>query len=662
MIRSRLLVAVTWTAVAMAGLLAVATVAVALGYRHEPLDLTLAAITVVFLSVPIVGGAVARAEPRNAVGWILLTSGTALPLVVGAYLYSQAAFAPGSRLPGARLAGWLDGWPWVFAVALVPTFGLLLFPDGRLPSRRWRPVLWACAVLVGTQLVSVLFSPGLLDYPDQDNPSGLPGAAGTIAHGLGATIILVAPLATVTALSVHLRRRKAEDPAHAAALALVRPAAWLIAASWWSCIAISVTSDDSINALPYEAVAMVSLAVTAWIAIQRYGLFDTRLVISATLVYGTLTACVIGLYLAVAAGWERFASDTVSHPVAVAVAVLVALPLRDLLQRVANKLVYGYRDRPYEALVRLGHRLEDAAASEEVLPAVARTVREVLRVPHVAIEIDEEVLASAGRSAGTTPEEFPLVFAGETIGTLITEPREAGRPFTTAERRLLAGIARQVAAAGHAVSVTADLLRSRERLIAATEEERRRLRRDLHDGLGPGLAGLVLGLQRARTRLATDPAAATRQLDELTDQTQQAVAEVRRLVYGLRPPALDELGLVGALHEHARVLGGITVDGPDEAPPLPAAVEVAAYRIALEAMTNSARHARAATCTVRVDIDGALRLEIADDGTGLPEEYRAGVGISSMRERAAELGGTCTIERRTPTGTLVRATIPLEPA
>ncbi|GAA1283204.1 hypothetical protein Psi02_30780 [Planotetraspora silvatica] len=659
--RSRLLIAVTRTAVAVAGLLALAAVAVALLHRHEALDLVLAAIAVGFLSVPIVGGAVARADPSNAVGWILVAAGIGMPLVIGAYLYSKAAYSYGVPLEGARLAGWLDGWPWVLALGLVPTFGLLLFPDGRLPSRRWRPVSWACAAVVGAQLASTLFAPGLLDHPEQDNPTGLPGPAGAFAQGLGGTIALVAPLTTLTALSVHLRRRRAGGTADAAPLALVTPAAWLIAASWWTCLAISVASDDSINALPYEAVAMVSLAVTAWIAIRRYGLFDARLVVSTTLVYGTLTASVIGLYLAVAAGGERLASDTVSHPLAVAVAVLVALPLRDLLQRVANRLVYGYRDRPYEALVRLGRRLEDAAASDEVLPAVARTVREVLRLPHVAIEIGEETVAAAGRSAGTSPEEFPLVFAGETIGTLIAEPREAGGPFTTEERRLLAGIAGQIAAAGHAVSVTADLLRSRERLIAATEEERRRLRRDLHDGLGPGLAGVVLGLQRARRHLATDPAAATSQLDELTSQTQQAVAEVRRLVYGLRPPALDELGLVGALHEHARVLGGITVDGPDPAPALPAAVEVAAYRIALEAMTNSARHARAATCTVRVRIDGALHLEVADDGAGLPAEYRAGVGISSMRERATELGGFCAIERLTPTGTLVRATIPLEP-
>jgi signal transduction histidine kinase len=287
-------------------------------------------------------------------------------------------------------------------------------------------------------------------------------------------------------------------------------------------------------------------------------------------------------------------------------------------------------------------------------------VREALRVPFVAIVLGTETVAVAGTAGSGKCDEFALTFANETIGTLVVEARD--EPFTSAERELLIGIARQVAAAAHAVSLTTDLLRSREQLVAATEEERRRLRRDLHDGLGPALAGIVLGLQLARRRVDTDPRGVGERLDELTVQLQQAVSEVRRLVYGLRPPALDELGLVGAIEEQARALGPITVHGPGAPLVLPAAVEVAAYRIAMEAMTNVTRHAHASDCTVHVTVDGALRLEIADDGDGLPDGYRAGVGIASMRERATELGGSCTIERRAPRGTLVRVTVPLEPA
>jgi signal transduction histidine kinase len=216
------------------------------------------------------------------------------------------------------------------------------------------------------------------------------------------------------------------------------------------------------------------------------------------------------------------------------------------------------------------------------------------------------------------------------------------------------------------VRLTADLQHSRERLVTAREEERRRIRRDLHDGLGPALASLTLKLDAARNLLARDPATAEALLLELKTQTQTAIADIRRLVYGLRPPALDELGLVSAIREHAaRNVSAdslrVSVEAPESLPPLPAAVEVAAYRIALEALTNVARHAQAKNCTVALTIKEDLRLEISDDGVGLPPGHRLGVGLTSMRERAEELGGTCIIERRAASGTRVSATLPLPP-
>jgi two-component system, NarL family, sensor kinase len=262
---------------------------------------------------------------------------------------------------------------------------------------------------------------------------------------------------------------------------------------------------ENINALPLEAGAMLAFATTAWIAIRRYGLFDTRRVLTRGLVYGGLSACVIGVYLAVVAGLGRLAADAVSGPAAVVIAALIALPLRDMLQRQANRLVYGYRDDPYGALVRLGQRLADAAASADVLPAVVHTVREALRLPYVAVVRGDQTEAVAGTPGHGQREEFALVFANETIGTLIAEAR-VEEPLTAAERELLAGIARQLVAAAHAVSLTTDLLRSRERLVAGTEEERQRLRRDLHDGLGPALAGVVLwGYSSPKAGLPRNP-------------------------------------------------------------------------------------------------------------------------------------------------------------
>jgi two-component system NarL family sensor kinase len=605
---------------------------------------------VLYLSVPIVGAAVVRAAPGNATGWILGVSGIALPGACTAYLLALAEHRAGHPV---GWAGWWDGWPWVFALGLTPTIGLLLFPDGRPASRRWRPVLWLAVAQALALLLGLLFGKGMLDYPDQANPAGLPGAWGRLGDGLVGTILFVSPLSTLGAWSLTRRPRTP-------ALRLIIPAAWTISASWWSCIVITAVGGDKANilAMPIEMFGMQALAVTAWIAIRRYGLFDGRRVLSRALVYGLLTALVVAVYLVTAWLARTLVSGAAGPAAGAAAALVTAIPLRDVLQRTVNRLIHGYRDNPYAAVVELGRRLEVAAASEAVLPDVTRAVRRMLRLAYVGVRVGDRVVAQSGTPGRGMVEEFPLMFAGELIGKLVTETAE--EPLTVAERRLLTGLLAQVAAAGHAVALTGDLHRSRERLVGASEEERRRIRRDLHDGLGPALAGVVLGLQRARRHVAVDAEAAAEQIDVLTDQTQAAVAEVRRLVYGLRPPALDELGLVDALAEQARRLGGIEVTGG--VPELPAAVEVAAYRIAMEGMTNTVRHARARRTDVRLTVaSGTLCVEIADDGVGLPDGYRAGIGITSMRERAAELGGTCTIGPRFPNGTLVRASLPVTP-
>ena len=263
-------------------------------------------------------------------------------------------------------------------------------------------------------------------------------------------------------------------------------------------------------------------------------------------------------------------------------------------------------------------------------------------------------------------------YQGEPIGELLLGPRGAGEAFSSADRRLLDDLARQAGVAVHAVRLTADLQRSRQRLVTAREEERRRLRRDLHDGLGPELASMTLQAEAARDCLTEMPARTDALLAELIGQLQAATAEIRRLVYELRPPALDDLGLVAALRTlAARYDQGsppglrITVEAPDVPSPLPAAVEVAAYRICQEALTNVVRHAGARHCTLQLVLaeadgrSGTLVVEIRDDGRGLAADRRAGVGLASMRERAAELGGRCRIEPVPTGGTRVLATLPL---
>jgi hypothetical protein len=225
-------VAITRSCVAAAGLSAAAAVILAVRYHPTLRSVVIALLAVTFLSVPLVGAGIARSEPRNPVGWIMLASGCSLPVAAAAYLYARAAFESGADLPAAQWAGWLDGWPWVPAVAVIPVVGLLVFPTGRLLSRRWRPVLLVgLGVLVAIR-ASLLFGATLLDFPDQANPTALPGTAGSIAGGLVACVALIAPLSTVSAWSVHMRLQTTVVEREALALRLVAPAAWLVAASW----------------------------------------------------------------------------------------------------------------------------------------------------------------------------------------------------------------------------------------------------------------------------------------------------------------------------------------------------------------------------------------------------------------------------------------------
>jgi signal transduction histidine kinase len=420
-------------------------------------------------------------------------------------------------------------------------------------------------------------------------------------------------------------------------------------------------------------------------AVLRYRLWDIDVLINRTLVYGLLTACVVGLYILVVALLGRLLSQLGNLFISLLATGLVAVlfqPLRERLQRFVNRLMFGERDDPYRILLRLGSRLEATLSTDSVLPTIVETVAQALKLPYAAITWRQE--ASSGEpvvaaSYGTMGERqalvrVPLVYRQEQVGELWLAPRSPGEDLTLADRRLLHDLAHQVGVAVHAMRLTADLQRlthdlqhSRERLVASREEERRRLRRDLHDGLGPRLAGLLLKLETARNRLAHDPLAETL-LSDLIARTQEAVADIRRLVYALRPPALDELGLIPALQEQVLQYSDqgspevhISLEAPEHLPPLPAAVEVAIFRIVQEALTNVVRHAHASQCVVRLALhehERLLELEIEDNGCGLAPVRSTGVGLASMRERAEELGGTCEVRQGPTGGTRVYVKLP----
>jgi two-component system, NarL family, sensor kinase len=411
-----------------------------------------------------------------------------------------------------------------------------------------------------------------------------------------------------------------------------------------------------------------ALAVAAFgVGIVRYQLFDIEVVLSRAVVYALLTAGALAAYLLAAAALGVRTEAGFGPAIVAAVAALLLAGARQRLQRVVDHVLYGERRDPLRALTDLGEHLGRALDADAVLPAVVDAVRDTLRLPYAAVQLTgEDRPACESGEAPAHTAEFPLSHAGAQIGVLVVGLRRGETALSAADARLLGVFARQAGVAAHGVRLTRDLRRSRERLVVAREEERRRLRRDLHDGLGPALAGITLGLETAARTTAREQSGVAPLLETLRAETAASVDEVRRIVADLRPPALDQIGLVAALSQHADLLssrssGRLHVDvaavGP--LPPLPAAVEVAAYRIALEAMTNTARHSGAHTCHVSVALDGALHLTVRDDGSGLPASA-PGVGLTSMRDRAEELGGRCRVVFTEGEGTCVEAQLPVE--
>lgn len=549
----------------------------------------------------------------------------------------------------------------LFLLLLVLMGFFFVFPDGQIVPRRARfPLLVGAAV---STLVFVLTGASIVaDPPDWLGQMMIVGSVGGIAAQFYRYVRVADPL----------QRQQTKWVVFGASAAILTTIAFAIAGQFVPTIGRPATGYDLTSNTVVTA-ASLFVPLSLGLAILRYRLWDIDVVVNRSLVYGALTTSLLGLYLVVADGLGALVQARGRLPLSLLATALVAVlfaPLRYRLQSAVNRLMYGERDDPYRVLTRLGERVGAAPAPKAVLQAIAETVASALKSPRVAVTLKQANTMLPAASHGTfegTPLRFPLEYQGETVGELLVAPRGPGEEFSPADRRLLEDLARQIGPTAHAVRLTADLQRSRERLVTAREEERRRLRRDLHDGLGPQLAALTLKIETIRNRFAHDRALDAALVD-LTERTQDALADIRRLVYGLWPPALDELGLLSALHRAAAQYGQagdgnlqVTVDAPESLPPLPAAVEVAAYRIAQEALTNVVRHAAARTCRLSVSSDGArdvLRLQVADDGRGLPAHHRAGVGLVSMRERAEELGGRFRLASAPPGGTVVTVELP----
>jgi signal transduction histidine kinase len=609
--------------------------------------------------ISAVGAVVVLAVPGNRVGWLLLAAGA----VMGAgAAFTEAGIhgvvtAPGS-VPGAAylaaIGPGLEAAGMLFAVVGVP----VVFPDGRLPGPRWRWLAWCIVAAVAFLFLGNVLSP----HAQQDrlahwqSPLGLPGRYGHIADVLSAAGVLLAVVAAAGAVAGLVTRWRRGGPRVRQQLLFLA-----LAACPPALVLLAVILTGSVPGWIF-GVALLPLPVAIAIAILSHGLYDLRRAANRTLLWVTMSGTVVGIYaVIVVAAAALVPGHRAWWPSALAagVAALLLVPLRDTLQRTVNRVVYGRWQEPYEVLAALGERLEAAADVDRLLDAAVTELTTGLDLRDVSVrDLDGAAVAGAFAGTGTT---VALQAYGATVGCLAY--RAPDRQLSAAEQRLVRDLARQLGGALHARLLREDLQRARERLVLAREEERRRLRRDLHDGIGPALAGLTLKTETARALLPPGTDGAARQLQVLSEEIRRTVVDVRRLVEGLRPPALDELGLAGACAQAVdRLTAGadlaISVVADDDLPALPAAVEVAAYRIVVEAVTNTVRHARARHCRVSLAFaSAALSVTVTDDGTGLAAAGDHGNGLAIMRERAAELGGAVTVGDASP-GVIVAARLP----
>ena len=651
------------------------------GWAHGPAREVVVDLAV-GLTYPAIGAVVLLAEGlgrgTRQLAWVLLGAGTAAAL---SSLAAAVVLVTPATSGVVTVLAQLQSWLWVPGFVPLVTLVPLLYPDGLPAGRLWRWV--AVASLVGTALLAA----GVGLYPEAvegrvsvDKPVTSLTAARTL-YVAGSALLVPAALLAVASLLLRLRRTSGLRRRQLVVL--------LIAAG----VLLAVTAAQGLVPAPAntlaQALAVALVPVAIGVAVTRHRLYELDVAVSRALVATILAVCLAGTYLTVFALARAVApgSSALGTAVAAAVTGVLVQPLARRLSAGVERLFYGDRADPYAVSARLASRLaEQGLDVAEVPQAVCDTVVEALRLESASIHLagsDQAVgAATLGRSETHAPAtlasaRFPLRHRGTEVGTLTVTARQGEAALDLRDAEVVATLADQAAPAIAALQLHRQLQHSRESLVLAREEERLRLRRDLHDGLGATLAGLRLQVESAQA-LVHEPGVASL-LSAAGRGVTSAVEEVRGITDGLRPPALDELGLAAALELVAERVStaDLHVRVDVQTVHLGAAVEVAAYRIASEGLANVARHSGATEATLSLAIESdsgsrapALVLEIGDNGRGLPPSGHAstsgsGLGLAAMRQRAEELGGSFEITSPADRGvsgrtaTLVRAVLPL---
>jgi signal transduction histidine kinase len=634
-------------------------------------------------------GMLIAGRKHNPVGLIFsaLAVAAAIQLTADDYILRANVTAPGS-LPAVVYAEWVDRWIGAAALALLPLL-FLLFPTGRIPSNRWRWVFRAWATSACLWVAGFMLTPGPLDVGNSDHASNPFGASfGSVLGFVGGVGLLLTTLASIASLFVRWRHAAGEERQQLRLLVFVAGVGFIF--FWLSGVPGPISG---IGWAGFLVSVLIGIPAAIAIAVLKYRLYDVDLVIRKTVVFGVLAAFITAVYVAVVVGLGSLFSDTLFLRIAASALVAVAFqPVRDRANRLANRLVYGDRATPYEVLARFGERVGETYASDDVLPRIARVVAEGtgagrsdvwLRLgdrltlaaswpvsePDVSFAIDGDELPplDADRVA-------PVRHQGELLGAIaVTKP--ASEPLAAGEAELLDHLAEQAGLVLANARLTADLearlmqiaeqaadLRSsRQRIVAAQDEERRRLERNIHDGAQQHLVALAVKLRLAKTALQKDPELGRRMLEEIQGEVDAALDTLRSLALGIYPPLLEEQGIAAALAaQYLRSSQPVRLEA-DGLGRYPIELEAAVYFCALEALQNAAKYANATAITIAFrERDGALEFSVADDGGGFDAGSNGtGTGIQGMRDRMAVFGGDAEIESSPGHGTIVRGRVPV---
>ncbi len=633
--------------------------------------------SIAFFAIGTTGLVVARHQPGNALGWIFLGVWDGVAIIFGfAGTYARWATVTHPGAPGGTFAVWLGNWAWVPVFGALLTFPFLLFPDGHLPSLRWRPVAWG--VVIVTTLWAIAFAFESHDFTDALNRSvSNPYTPARLVpfFDVAREVFAVAFIALmglcVASLVVRFRRGTVEERAQVK---------WLILSGAVLLVFLALPADHGSGG-PADvamAFALALIPASVGIAVLKYRLYDIDVVIRKTVVYGALAVFITVIYVAIVVGVGAIVGSHSTAVLSAAAAAVVALafqPVRRRAQRLADRVVYGKRATPYEVLSEFSDRLAGSFATVDLLPRMARILAEGTGAARadVWLRVGGELRPASTFPADATPlapvaaaeppsDVWPVRHQGELLGGLSIAKR-AGESLTPTEEKLVADLSSQAGLVLRNVGLIEELKASRQRLVTAQDEERRKLERNIHDGAQQQLVALSVRLKLLEQLIDRDPVKAKELGASLQASTIDALEDLRDLARGIYPPLLADKGLAAALEAQARKAAVPTTVTADRVGRYQQDVEATVYFCALEALQNINKYANATGATIRLArSNGALTFEVSDDGVGFDTTSTTyGTGLQGMADRLDAVGGSLSVRSARGSGTIVTGSVPGSP-